>query len=498
VDLSWAQIALKAAEQFEARGRRWASPGELAMYIDPRTKATPALDLIDQELVRVANTPEARLAISIAPQEGKTTRAVRDFIVWTLVNNPDTRIVLGSYNQSLANRSGRMVRNVIETNPGLGIFIASDNGAKAEWSIEGHEGGLISAGRGVGISGRPADLVVIDDPFKEGEAQSATIREQAWEWWTEGISARFGADTRVVVIHTRWHQEDLIGRLLRDDAHAGWRYVNIPAQADHDPAKGQTDLLGREPGEFMISARGRTQRQWEKRKLTAGSRVWNALYQGRPSPAEGGLLKRTWWRTYTDPMWTVNESGQHLALDADAELIQSWDMAFKATDNSDYVVGQVWLKRGATAYLLDQVRGRYDFPETIRQFRRLSAKWPQAVLKIVEDKANGPAVIASLANEIAGIVPEQPQGSKESRVSAVAPMVEAGNVWLPSPEMAPWVGDFIEEAAGFPNGMHDDQCDAASQALHRLLIAPLLAGGGDVVAAEDLYDDDLDYLTSSY
>jgi predicted phage terminase large subunit-like protein len=134
------------------------------------------------------------------------------------------------------------------------------------------------------------------------------------------------------------------------------------------------------------------------------------------------------------------------------------------------------MRRGADAYLLDQVRGRMDFVTTCARFREFSAKWPQATLKLVEDKANGTAVINALRRIVNGIVPEEPHGSKEARAAAVTPLVEAGNVWLPSAELAPWVGALIEEAAAFPTGAHDDQVDTLSQALNRLVLAPLLAG----------------------
>jgi predicted phage terminase large subunit-like protein len=505
VDLSWAQIALKAAEQFETN-RRWSTPGELAQTLDPRTKQTPALDLIDDELVRVFDQPDGRLIISMPPQEGKSTRAAKDFPIWALTQNRDLRIVTASYGQELANRNGRAIRNTITAHQNiLGLGIARDNGSVHDWTLDGRDGGVLSVGRGSGVTGRPADLLVIDDPLKDrAEADSQTIRDTCWDWWTDALSARLAPGAPVILILTRWHEDDLAGRLLAaEDGHL-WRVVNIPAQAESED-----DPLGREPGEYMQSARdnGRRRRNWDAIKIRVGSRTWASLYQGRPAPAEGGILKRGWWRTYDQPLalptgQMAEVDGEQVpvmaALDADAELLQSWDMAFKGTAKSDFVVGQVWLKRGANAYLVDQVRGRFDFPDTVKQFRLLSAKWPQAVLKIVEDKANGPAVIASLANEIAGIVPEQPDGSKEARASAVAAVIEAGNVWLPSAQLAPWIGDLVEEAAAFPNGTNDDQVDALTQALKRQLIIPLLAGGDDVVAAEDLYDDDLDYLTSSY
>jgi len=464
---------------------RWATPGDMAAHIDPRTRRTPALDLIDQALVDMFNSVDGRLIISMPPQEGKSTRVSKDFPIWALTQNPDMRIVTASYAQGLANRNGRAIRNTILTNPDLGLHIAQDHGAVSEWSLTGHVGGVRSVGRGAGITGFPADLLIIDDPLKDRqEADSLTIRDNCMDWWTDSLSTRLAPGAPVVLILTRWHDDDLAGRLLdAPDGHL-WRVINIPAQADTDD-----DPLGRQHGEFMQSARGRTPEQWQAIRTRVGSRTWAALYQGRPAPAEGGLLKREWWQHYDQPMHYVREDGTCWTYDNDVELLQSWDMAFKGTDNSDYVCGQVWLRRGANAYLLDQVHGRYDFVETLNQFRRMSAKWPQAVLKIVEDKANGPAVITSLSREIHGIVPEQPQGSKEARVAAISPLVEAGNVWLPTPELAPWVGDLIEETAAFPNGAHDDQCDALSQGLHRLILKPLLASA-QTYEADDLFDLD--------
>ncbi|HEY2086263.1 MAG TPA: phage terminase large subunit [Mycobacterium sp.] len=465
-----------AARLFENPERKYATPGELAQALDPRTKQTPAHEQIDDALVELANTPDGRLICSMSPQEGKSTRGAKDFPTWVLQEDPETRIVTASYGQTLANRNGLALRRNISDHPGLGLSIAADNGAKHEWEIAGHRGGVLSVGIGAGLTGRPADLLIIDDPIKDRkEADSALIRQNVWDWWTDAASTRLAPGASVLLILTRWHEDDLAGRLLAaEDGHL-WKVINIPAQADHDPAKGETDPLGREPGEFMISARGRTTAQWEAIKVRAGARTWNALYQGRPSPAEGGMFKRDHWREYDVPPWLERDDGSCVVTHFD-EIIASWDMTFKDTASSDFVVGQVWMRRGADAFLLDQVRGRMDFVTTCARFREFSAKWPQATLKLVEDKANGTAVINALRRIVPGIVPEEPHGSKEARAAAVTPLVEAGNVWLPSPEIAPWVGDLIEEAAAFPTGAHDDQVDGLSQALNRLILAPLLDG----------------------
>lgn len=753
--LSWAEAA---ARSFEPPAPRWSTPGDLAQQIDPRIVQTPALDLMDAALVEAFNTPDGRLIWAMPPQEGKSDRTMK-FIVWALTQNPDLRIINASYAQGLANRNGRTIRNTILGHPELGLQIAPDNGAAHEWQIAGHDGGVLAVGRGAGATGRPCDLLVIDDPIKDRkEADSEIIRQACVDWWTDVLSTRLAPGATVILIqcmtgdtpvllpdgtdrllrdirpgdevatyeggglskstvvnwvnhgpdavfcirmrsgrvvkanarhpfltidangnevwlrtdqiqpganiltaigesgaasparltnatcrpaarecatrtttksagrldigrlrsmlqpgagltssigtdlltkrstfsstprtvpapsvenrrraltpeptgmgscasittttlagyegccvttatsrsatesrpassapllttwrvtpdevvevepcgredvfdlqvdrtenfianglvshNTRWHESDLAGYLQSAPDGRLWRTVNVPAQADHDPNKAETDPLGREPGAFMRSARRRTLAQWEAIKIRVGSRTWNALYQGRPSPAEGGIFKRDSWKTYDVPMWIDRDDGTKVTTAFDL-VIQSWDMAFKDTKSSDYVVGQVWGRRGIDLYLLDQVRGRFDFPETCRQVQLLSAKWPDAVLKVVEDKANGTAVLASLRRTIPGLVAETPTESKTARAQAAAPLQEAGNVWLPDPQLAPWIGDFMEECAAFPNGTHDDQVDGFSQAAKRMILIPLLEGSDpdDDPGSYDDYDE---------
>jgi len=149
------------------------------------------------------------------------------------------------------------------------------------------------------------------------------------------------------------------------------------------------------------------------------------------------------------------------------QQIQSWDCAFKDLDTSDYVVGQVWARLDSMFLLGDQVRARMDCPATVQAVRQLSRKWPACIAKLIEDKANGSAVIQMLSREISGLLPVNPEGGKVARAAAISPLIEAGNVYLPHPLFAPWVNDFIEECAAFPNGAHDDQVDAMTQALLR-------------------------------
>ena len=487
--LDWAEAAARA---FEPPPRRWATPGALAKWMRPDTVQTPALDLIDAELVKLLDTPDARLIITMPPQEGKSTRVAGDFPTWALTQNPDLRIVTASYAQSLANRNGRAIRRRITEHPDLGLTIAPDNGAVSDWTLQGHEGGVLSVGIGSGLTGRPADLMVIDDPISNREqADSQTYRDRAWDWWTDVASTRLAPGAPVVVILTRWHHDDLAGRLLAaEDGHL-WRVVNIPAQCE-DPA---TDPLGRELEEFMVSARGRTLAQWAAVKVRVGSRTWASLYQGRPTPDTGNLFPRDSWARYTQPLWVVRDDGARLVPDAgrdpNVELVQSWDFTFKDTKGSDYVVGQIWLRRDTKAYLLDQVRARAGFSASTQMMLDLTARWPQAIAKLVEDKANGPAILNALRSKVGGLIPVEPEGSKYARAAAVTPFVEASDVVLPDPTMVDgtaWVTDLTEEAANFPGTAHDDTVDAFSQAVHRLLLVPILEGR--VLDETDILDDD--------
>lgn len=488
--LAWQE----ATQRFKPMRQRWGTPGDLAKDLDPKTIQTPALDVIDEALVDVAEGRCLRLMISLAPQEGKSQRTSRRFPTWMLTRNKDLRIAIVSYAHGVARRWGRAIRDDIATHGNkLGLTVNPGSAAAHEWELLGHQGSVYCVGITGSLTSRPVDLLIIDDPYKDGkQADSEAWQETVQEWWTEVAIPRLGANVAVVIIQTRWRHDDLSGWLQERDDGIAWRVVNIPAQADHDPAKGETDPLGREPGEFMQSTRGRTREQWEQRKREMGSRAWNALCQGRPAPAEGNIFQRDWWVFYDQQQWIERDDGSRWAVSFD-EIIASWDMTFKDTEGTDYVCGQVWGRRGVEAYLLDQVHDRASFVDTCLMVRTLSARWPQAVLKLVEDKANGPAVINALRRKVPGLVPVEPDGSKTARAAAVSPFVEAGNVKLPAPELAPWVDDLIEEAQSFPRAANDDRVDAMSQALNRLLLNPLIT---DDTVFED--EEQADFRISTY
>lgn len=480
------EAAARIFEPNRPRDIPWATPLDLAVALDPRTVRTPALDLIGDALVDVAEGRCNRLMISMSPQEGKSEACSRRFPTWMLARYPWLRIAIVSYAHGVARRWGRRIRDdIAEHGDQLGIRLDPRSTAAHEWRLAGEDGSVYCVGITGQLTGKPVDLLVVDDPYKNGEqADSEAWCETVEDWWTEVAIPRLGPGVACVIIQTRWRHNDLSGWLQTRDDGTDWRVINIPAQADHNPAQGETDVLGREPGEYMISARGRTPEQWEQRKREVGSRAWLALFQGRPTPASGNVFQREWFtdHEYGQPQWIEQPNGTRTALGFD-EIIASWDMAFKGTDGADYVCGQIWGRRGIEAWLLDQTHGHLDFVATCAAVRSLAARWPQATAKLVEDKANGTAVINMLRRTVQGLIPIEPDGSKEARAAAVSPLVEAGNVHVPSPELAPWVDDLIEEATGFPRAAHDDRVDAMSQALNRLLINPLILD-------DDVYEDD--------
>lgn len=440
---------------------------------------TLALEILDQALVDAAEGRNPWLIFTCPPQEGKSQRVSRNFPLWLLVHNPHLRIAIVSYADALARRWGRVVRNDLREHPELGLTIRADTGAANEWQIDGYDGGIITAGIGSGLTGRPVDVLIIDDPLKDQkEADSETIRQTCKDFWQTTASSRLSENTVVVVVMTRWHEDDLAGWLMTEHAR-DFRHINIPAQAEHDNARDDctcggkdgclgSDILGRQPGEYMASARNRSHEGWEKRKRNAGSRGWNALYQGRPAPEEGGIFKRHWWRRYPHHMRAVpKEDGTMHAVGAD-RVIMSIDCTFKDTDGTDYVCMQVWAARGSRAWLLDQVCARMEFTETVSALVAFSAKWPQARRKYIEDKANGPAVVSALRGKLGGLIEYTPVDSKLARARSIAPFIEAGDVEIP--EDAPFTHDYVEQHAAFPNGANDDMVDDTSLALIKLLL----------------------------
>jgi predicted phage terminase large subunit-like protein len=406
-----------------------------------------------------------RLIITIPPRYGKSELGSRRLPAYILGKYPDDSIIGTSYGADLASMMNRDVQRIIDSDRYPALFpdtkLSGENvrtTAQGSWlrnsdifEVVNHKGYYKSAGVGGAITGMGCKWGIIDDPVKSrAEAESKTYRDNVWEWYISTFYTRLEKDACILIILTRWHEDDLVGRLLeqakRDPKADQWELFSVPAIADGklmpcDPRQPGDPLW---PEKFPLSDLIKTKAH--------GSYEWESLYQQRPSSPSGNIINRSWWKYYKQAPAKLDE------------LILSWDCTFKDTDGTDYVVGQVWGRVGADKYLLDQVRARMDFPTTLAAVTALSAKWPRARAKLVEDKANGSAVIAMLKKKIPGLIPVEPEGGKVVRARAVSPDIQAGNVYIP--EDAGFTSDFVEECAAFPNGVHDDQVDAMTQALN--------------------------------
>lgn len=449
------------------------SPIDFAKYVTGGAYKSPAhLRLINEKLIRVGAGELKRLIIEAPPRHGKSWLISKYFPAWYIGTHPEDRIILASYEAEFAAKWGLAAKALLEEHgrPVFGVSLNPDSAAAARWDLLDHDGGMVSVGSGGPLTGKGANVLLIEDPIKNAaEANSATQRENLWTWFQSVAFTRLEPGAAIIVVGARWHEDDLIGRLEQS---GGWEVIKLPAIAQDD------DLLGRAPGEalwperFDVEALESIQRQ-------VGSYSWNALYQQTPTPAGGNVVQLHWikyWQTADQsypPIAVRMPDGttaqcHPVKLHDDLELeevFQSWDLAFKEGTATDYVVGQVWAKRGKDRYLLDQVRKRMDFPTTIEAIRAFSARWPQSYRKLIEEKANGAATISTLRPEFPGIQAIVPKDDKLTRLHSVTPQFESGNVYLPHPHSAPWVQGLIDELISFPHAKHDDQVDALSQAL---------------------------------
>lgn len=286
-------------------------PAALAKLCDPSYVITPAVELVSRSVEAAIRGRRRRLVITAPPQEFKSYLCA----VWTplraLQLNPDWRVMLLTYADGLAEEHSIMARSFVERYGSdvidpltgmrmpdhLGLSLRPEKSSAGNWRVAQGDGGLIAAGRDATITGRRADLIIVDDPYKNmQEADSAAIRAKVDAWYRSVALTRLAPGASVILIQTRWHPNDLAGTLIAEDRdlppeQREWRYINIPAQAH--PAL--PDALGREPGTYLESARGRTPDDFRKLERDVGKRVWNALFQGSPVPPEGGLFTGSWF-----------------------------------------------------------------------------------------------------------------------------------------------------------------------------------------------------------
>lgn len=493
------QDALPAATQqkIESAGNMQAiqvpeNPLSQAIEVDPGYRARPHLKYLSDRIAAavkdVENGQSRMLKISMPPRMGKSTLSSIHTPVWLLRTHPDWNLGLVSHDPGLAVNWGRQVRDFMVNNSArFGVSLKRDAGAAAEWETTAN-GGIVSRSVGQSITGRGFKVLLIDDAVKDfADAHSAAKREALWNWWQANAYTRLEGPFLVIFIGTRWHEDDLLGRVTSleyEQDPAEFEIIEFPAIAQ------EHDVLGRKPGEPLLSplsdeTPAEALDRWAKIKKAVGSYAWAALYQQKPSPAQGAIFNTDWWRYWTTvPILADKEQTKDsrvILLNPDEDLkgarwLDSWDMAFKKTEQSDYVVGQRWAQKAANKFLMYQERARMTFTETLgkmRQWGDHSGPIPfsnKVHERLVEDKANGTAVIDTLKDEIPGLIPINPSDSKEARARSVTPDVEAGNVVIPLPAQPghEWVVDYVSEMRDFPSGAHDDQVDSTTQALSRM------------------------------
>lgn len=413
-----------------------------------------------------------RLIICAPFRHGKSLVSSIGFPEYYLGRRPSNKIITVSYGAEVAMEFGRTVRNTIALRRYQDVFpgvtLVKDSKAKNRWHTN-HGGQYIAAGIGGPITSKGGNVIIVEDPHKNRkEADSKAKSDEVWNFWRSTLYSRQepefeeGDETAFVVIMQRWNSFDFVARLqeaAREEGGEQWEVVELPALADDDG--NATDDWER--GHALVPEMWpkTTLKKW---KTTMGSRNWLSQCQQQPSDDSGNIVKREWLR-----FWSHSpQDGAVLLPKRFNECIQSWDLAFKNAEENSRVSGGIWARSGADVFLLDELTDHLSFVGSLRGVTSMTQKHPNAKLKLIENKANGPALESVLHKKIYGLVLQEPEGDKKARLWAVTPMMESGNVYLPSPSMPgyAWVNDFIEELVNFPSSPKNDRVDQTSQALN--------------------------------
>jgi len=394
-----------------------------------------------------------RLIVVMPPRHGKSEMISVRLPCYYLAKHPGEAVVQAGYSESISLLHSRHARDVFISSGMRMLFpflqyrpekpgqetILPEKQAAHEWGTK-QGGSYYAVGVGGGLTGRGYDLGIIDDPVKDAEeADSQVIRDKVWEWYTQVFRTRAQPGARIIIVMTRWHRNDLVGRLLKqaqdDPTTDKWEVLHLKAIEDNKALW---------PDRYSLS-------DLELIRSSIGNKAFTSLYQGEPVIAEGNIIKREWWRYYKEtPNFT--------------RLIHSWDTAFKKGSSSDYSVCTVIGEAENGYYIKDVIKVRVEFPELKRMAVSLCNR-DNPIAVLVEDKASGQSLVQELErNTKIPVLPVKVDSDKESRVNAVTPLLEAGKVYLP--ESAPWLFDFVDELSSFPSGAHDDQVDSLTQALN--------------------------------
>lgn len=411
-------------------------------------------DALDEFLEDVLAGLRPVLVFQAPPQHGKSQLVSRLFPPYAFGINPKFRIAACSYAADLARDMNRDVQRIMLDEAYTAIFPDAALNTRRVVTVEGQalrnsdrfdivgtRGYYVCAGVGGPLTGKSVDIGIIDDPIKnEEEARSAVVKKSIAAWYRTVFLTRLSKFSGQIIMATSWATDDLAATVLKTNPRA--KHLKFPAiNAD---------------GEALVPELHPIEKLLETKAQLAPAQ-WSALYQQSPIQEGGNIFQEEWIQRWDSsvlpPYWD--------------EIIQSWDMTFKDTDGADYVVGQVWGRHRANYYLLDQVRKRMGFTASKAAVLAMCAKYPDTTAVLIEDKANGPAVLDALRDDVPGLLPVLPDGSKVARAYAVTPLWAGGNVWIPGDD-AYWTRDFVEELIAFPAGAHDDQVDSMTQALRYL------------------------------
>lgn len=451
------------------------------------------IDCICEHLEAVASGDIRKLIINLPPRSGKSTLGAVAFPAWMWIARPEFKWLFGSYDLKLSMRDSRKCRALIgsawyQRNWGDRFKILSNKGGQdTKQRFDNDKGGhRVATATDAGTVGEGGDCIFLDDANDIMQMRSEPYIESVIHFHEQVLASRLN-DPKTgarICIQQRSSERDLTGHILSKEL--GWTHVVIPMEYG---GKKQISLFFEDPrsetGELMWKERVGP-KEVEEIKRTLGPVGYAGQYQQRPSPVEGAKFKREWWSFWNPASVPVDkETGQHKPIRLRApdgsyvektpitlpvafeQVVQSWDMAFKAESDSDLVAGHAWGRVGANVMLLKRDAARRDFPQTLAAVRQMSAEFP-CPEKLVEDKANGPAVLQTLRNEIPGLIPSPIEGGLLALATSMTGYAEAGNIYLPNPDLFPWVRELIEQFAVFPNGKHDDDVSAASHAWRRL------------------------------
>jgi predicted phage terminase large subunit-like protein len=461
------------------------------------------LQAIDTHLRRVALGDITRLMVFVPPQEGKSTRTAGWYPLWRLSADPSLRIAIVSYNQGKALRWGRWLRRMIRMHPELGIELQDDS--QAADRFETTAGGLvISVGIEGGITGEAVDELIIDDPVRgRAEAESATYRDHAWEWWESNAMTRASARFRVILMMTRFHADDLAGRLLREEP-GEWTMLRIPALREEGTpiVRGDDGASVYNPDGELISVQGRPAGWFKHLAEIRSTYVWRSVYQQTPVRSEGNLFRKTdfcyWQPLARDPTRHDSLAGRRVHAAGspryvtDLHRFLTVDLAASVKSSADWTVAAVWgISGDGHLILLDRVRDRAEETGHWDLVRPLVQRWDAPTVYVERGFIGSTLVIDATRNGI-HVEPVSPDRDKITRAVPAANLVRQQRVWFPAD--ADWLGDWIAELAEFPAGAHDDQVDVLSYAV-RILYAhwsvpysrPAVRADGRVSAAEQAY-----------